>query len=110
VPAATGPATEGFASFVSRVFHIHLKDAKRGEATAGGSTVAAAPLGEGEVGWPAHLQEIRRLGYHGMLSLETHWRVEELSEKELHLPAGYAYSKGGEAASRRCLGALRAWL
>jgi sugar phosphate isomerase/epimerase len=110
VPAATGPATEGFASFVSRVFHIHLKDAKRGGATAGGSTVAAAPLGEGEVGWPAHLQEIQRLGYRGMLSLETHWRVEELSEKELHLPAGYAFSKGGEAASRRCLGALRAWL
>ncbi len=110
VPAATGPAAEGFAAFVGRVFHIHLKDAKRGHATAGGSAAAAAPLGQGDVGWPAHLAEIQGLGYRGMLSLETHWRVVELSEKELHIPAGYAFSKGGETASRRCLETLRGWL
>jgi sugar phosphate isomerase/epimerase len=110
VPAATSPATEGFAAFVSRVFHIHLKDAKRGRAAAGGATATAAPLGQGDVSWPAHLKEIQQLGYRGMLSLETHWRAEELSEKELHLPAGYAFSKGGEAATRLCLEALRGWL
>ena len=37
-----------------------------------------------------------------MLSLETHWRLEKIDESILHLPAGHAFSHGGEVASRTC--------
>ena len=29
-------------------------------------------------------------GYKGLLSLETHWRLQKIDEKMLHLPAGHA--------------------
>jgi hypothetical protein len=38
-----------------------------------------------------------------MLSLETHWRKLALDEKLLHLPAGQAFSAGGDEASRICM-------
>jgi hypothetical protein len=42
-----------------------------------------------------------------MFSLETHWRVEQIAEEMLHLPAGYGFSKGGLEASRVCLHNVR---
>jgi len=101
VPGENGPATAGFSALVGRIFHIHVKDSAR---TPGAAAPArAVPFGEGDVGWKRHLSEIGHSGYTGLLSLETHWRQTALDEKLLHLPAGDAFSAGGEEASRICL-------
>ena len=68
-----------------------------------GFQAVGTPVGLGDVNWRAHLAEIKQSGYRGMVSLETHWRVEALAEESLHLPAGYGFSKGGNEASRVCL-------
>lgn len=104
VPGETGPATGGFAEFARGIIHIHVKDAVRTPSLE--SPARATPVGEGEVGWDYHLREISRSGYTGLLSLETHWRRAELDKSLLHLPAGEAFSAGGDEASRICLARL----
>jgi L-ribulose-5-phosphate 3-epimerase len=106
VPEAVMPPTTGFASFAKRVTHVHIKDAVRAR-SAISLTSMATPVGLGDVNWRAHLADIHRSGYRGLYSLETHWRVQQISEEMLHLPAGYAFSRGGEEASRTCLHNLR---
>ena len=98
VSSFTDVATAGFASIGGKLAHVHVKDACR-ERTG----PAACPVGRGDVGWPAHFQEIAATGYAGLYSLETHWRRQALDQKELHLPGGYGFSAGGEAASETCL-------
>jgi sugar phosphate isomerase/epimerase len=105
VPGYNGAATEAFPRIAPRVSHIHVKDAAR---TASG--LEARKLGDGDTGWPAHLAEIARSGYRGLLSLETHWRVKTLEASALHLPGGFGFSEGGEAASEACVVALREML
>jgi len=101
VPGEKGPATASFSELSGRIIHIHVKDAIP---TPGGSSMARpSPVGEGKVGWMLHLSEIRRSGYGGLLSLETHWRKKELDKELLHLPAGEAFSAGGDEASRICM-------
>jgi sugar phosphate isomerase/epimerase len=107
VPGAPTVATTGFASIVPRLFHIHVKDARRVTPKPGALQAVGTPVGLGDVNWRSHLAEIKRSGYRGMVSLETHWRVEALAEESLHLPAGYGFSKGGNEASRVCLHNLR---
>jgi sugar phosphate isomerase/epimerase len=101
VPGETGPATAEFAKFFGGIIHIHVKDAV---VTPGGSSPARpTPVGDGDVGWAQHIKDIRRSGYRGLLSLETHWRKKELDKELLHLPAGDAFSAGGDEASRICM-------
>ncbi len=107
VPGAPENATEGFARVRPRIFHIHAKDARRVTPKPGGLSAVAAPVGLGDVGWRPHFEEIIRSDYQGMISLETHWRVQQLAEESLHLPAGYGFSRGGEEATRVCLHNLR---
>jgi sugar phosphate isomerase/epimerase len=107
VPGAPTEATTGFSAIVPRLFHIHVKDARRIAPKPGALQAVASPVGLGDVGWRPHLAAIQRSGYNGMISLETHWRVEALAEESLHLPAGYGFSKGGAEASRVCLHNLR---
>jgi sugar phosphate isomerase/epimerase len=107
VPGAPTDATQGFAAIVPRLFHIHVKDARRITPKPGALQAVASPVGLGDVGWRAHMAAIQRSGYKGLISLETHWRVEALAEESLHLPAGYGFSKGGLEASRVCLHNLR---
>lgn len=104
VPGARGPATSGFSGFMGRIVHVHVKDAVR--TPDGDSPARPTPVGEGDVGWRDHLGEIRRSGYAGLLSLETHWRRKELGKELLHLPAGDAFSAGGDEASRICMARL----
>ena len=99
--------TSGFAAILPRLFHVHVKDARRVAPKAGHLQAVASPVGLGDVGWRAHIAAIQRSGYRGLMSLETHWRVEALAEESLHLPAGYGFSKGGNEASRVCLHNLR---
>lgn len=107
VPDASCAATADFAAIAGRIAHIHIKDARRTTPKPGGLPAIASPVGLGDVGWRAHLAEIARSGYQGMFSLETHWRVIQIAEADLHLPAGYGFSRGGEEASRVCLHNLR---
>jgi sugar phosphate isomerase/epimerase len=104
VPGETGSPAAAFRKVSDRVIHIHVKDAVL--TPGGGSPARPSPVGEGAVGWRQHLAEIRHSGYRGLLSLETHWRWTELDEGLLHLPAGDAFSAGGDEASRICMGRL----
>lgn len=107
VPGAPVDATTGFSDFCGRLHHVHVKDARRVAPKPGGLPAVAMPVGLGDVGWRAHLAAIQRSGYRGNFSLETHWRVIQIAEADLHLPAGYGFSRGGEEASRVCLHNLR---
>jgi sugar phosphate isomerase/epimerase len=110
LPQGRAEAPGAFAALAAHVFHVHIKDAVRRPSGADGAHATAMPVGLGDVDWRGHLAAIRRSGYRGMLSVETHWRTEQLDEKSLHLPAGYAFSKGGIDASRTCLRNLQALL
>ena len=108
VPGATPPSPSNIAALASRLFHVHVKDSiRRPPATPGALLAVGTPLGIGEVDWRAHLRALKSIGYRGMLSLETHWRVQKIDDAMLHLPAGYGFSNGGEPASRICMHNLK---
>lgn len=109
VPEAPAPHPSDFKLVASRLFHLHVKDSLRRPAQKAGDLPAVGmPLGVGEVDWRGHLRAVEACDYQGMFSLETHWRLQKIDDKLLHLPAGYAFSQGGEAASRICLQNLKA--
>ena len=112
VPDAVPATPADLTRIASRLFHLHVKDAVRHASRTPVSKHIASgtPVGIGEVDWRAHLRALRATGYAGLLSLETHWRLEKIDESLLHLPAGHAFSHGGEAASRTCLHNLKAML
>lgn len=112
VPGVAAPTPADLVRLAPRLFHLHVKDAiRRSGAIASGELIAVGtPVGIGAVDWRAHLRVLREIGYQGLLSLETHWRLEKLDEALLHLPAGHAFSHGGEVASRTCLHNLRSLL
>jgi sugar phosphate isomerase/epimerase len=101
VPGENGPPTAAFSKLSDRIIHIHVKDAIPTPEKS--SLARPSPVGEGTVGWMQHLTEICHSGYGGLLSLETHWRKKELDKDLLHLPAGDAFSAGGDEASRICM-------
>jgi sugar phosphate isomerase/epimerase len=109
VPDAKPPLPDDLSRLGARLFHIHLKDAVRRSSTKAGALIAVGmPVGLGEVNWRGHLQALHRMGYKGMLSLETHWRLQQIDESILHLPAGHAFSHGGEVATRTCFHNIKA--
>ncbi|MCX6951879.1 MAG: sugar phosphate isomerase/epimerase [Verrucomicrobia bacterium] len=111
VPGAAAPTPADLVRLAPRLFHLHVKDAIRRTGSKPGDLLAVGtPVGLGEVGWREHLRALGTTGYRGLLSLETHWRLEKIDESLLHLPAGHAFSHGGEAASRTCLHNLKAIL
>jgi sugar phosphate isomerase/epimerase len=82
------------------ISHVHVKDAL----PACDSGHAATVLGEGEVGVARQLAALRRDGYDGFVSLETHYRVHAtLNDELVKRPGGSAFSAGGEEGTRRCL-------
>ncbi|MCS7208339.1 MAG: sugar phosphate isomerase/epimerase [Fimbriimonadales bacterium] len=80
-------AQAGFAAAQPYVRHIHIKDGVRQP----NGTVQWVVVGQGEVGYAEHFAQIARSGYRGYLSLETHARVEGLTQA---------------AVSRQCLQAM----
>jgi len=111
VPGAAAPSPSDLRLLASRLLHLHVKDALRLAAPKPGELIAiGTPVGIGQVDWGAHLRVLGELGYTGLLSLETHWRLEKIDESLLHLPAGHAFSHGGETASRTCLHNLKTLL
>ncbi len=108
VAGSTYPLGALFPQIAPRIIHVHAKDAIRRSAAGKEYGADPVPVGIGEVNWRSHLRELERHGYRGLVSLETHWRVVQIDEKLLHLPAGYNFSKGAEEASVACLRNLQA--
>lgn len=109
VPGAAVPHASDLARLGSRLFHLHVKDSVRRTPPNSSALIAVGmPIGTGEVDWRSHLRVLQAIGYKGMLSLETHWRLEKIDESMLHLPAGYGFSHGGETATRICFQTTKA--
>ncbi|MDP3069185.1 MAG: sugar phosphate isomerase/epimerase family protein [Opitutaceae bacterium] len=108
IPGAAAPVPANVTRLAPRLFHLHVKDSiRRPPTTSGGLLAVGTPLGIGEVDWRGHLGAARAAGYRGMFSLETHWRLKKIDDAMLHLPAGYGFSQGGEAATRICFHNLK---
>lgn len=104
--AGTGdPVRDDYPLASKYVRHFHVKDAVRGEK---GVAEACCEVGKGEVDFAEQMKLLRKDGYAGWVTLETHWRQVALDEKTMHLPAGYQFSKGGAEASKICLENLKA--
>ena len=60
-----------------RIGHVHCKDVVR---TPEGK-FEWAPMGKGIIDWVGQFRALRKDGYHGALSLETHWRGAGTAEE-----------------------------
>jgi sugar phosphate isomerase/epimerase len=101
------PVHDEFPKIADRVFHVHIKDAKR-EGTK--AAVECLEVGTGEIDFPGQFAALRERGYDGWVTLETHWRSVRLDPESQHLPAGYAFSANAEPASRICMAHLKTML
>jgi sugar phosphate isomerase/epimerase len=64
------PFPDGYSKLpASRVAHVHAKDC-----VMNGHTPTWGPLGEMGVNWRGQIAALKRDGYAGAISLETHWR------------------------------------
>ncbi|MCX7992220.1 MAG: sugar phosphate isomerase/epimerase [Fimbriimonadales bacterium] len=79
-------AQVGYAAAQPYVAHIHIKDGVRQP----DGSVQWVIVGQGEIGYKEHFQQIARSGYQGYLSLETHARCEGLSQAEVSHRCLYA--------------------
>ncbi|HEY8742014.1 MAG TPA: sugar phosphate isomerase/epimerase family protein [Chloroflexota bacterium] len=89
---------DGYAHVRGLCPHIHIKDLKvqpDGHAT-------SVLLGDGDLDIAGQLQALLADGYSGCISLETHWRPQQLAEALLRLPGGEQFSAFGEEASTLC--------
>jgi sugar phosphate isomerase/epimerase len=64
------PYPDGYALLpAGRIVHVHAKDC-----VVNGHTPTWGPLGEMAIDWAGQIEALVRDGYHGAISLETHWR------------------------------------
>jgi sugar phosphate isomerase/epimerase len=92
------PFPDGYEAAKPWLTHIHIKDAKWVE-TPKGRMPKWCVVGEGEIDYVGHLAALKRDGYAGFLSLETHYIPETGTGEN---------GKGTpEDGSRPCLAALR---
>ena len=69
--AGESPFPEGYALLpANRIVHVHAKD---GIMPAASGRMQWGDVGKGDVDWKGQLSALVRDGYHGMVSLETHW-------------------------------------
>ena len=107
LPSQTDPVADDFPLIADHLLHVHIKDARR---EADGKAVACVEIGTGDLDYPRHLRDLRERNYTGWITLETHWRQQNLSAEDQHLPAGYAFSANAAEPSRICLRHLQDWL
>jgi L-ribulose-5-phosphate 3-epimerase len=100
MPGSGKPVQDDFPLVADRTIHFHVKDAQRKN---GNTPEHCIEVGAGELDFPAQLAALKNGGFRGYVSLETHWRKVQMSKEEAHLPAGYAFSKGGDETSRICM-------
>lgn len=90
--AGERPFPEGYLAIRPYLTHVHIKDATR--KTANGSPEWSV-VGEGDIDYPGQFDALKRDGYTGWISLETHY-----------VPRGGTPEDG----SRLCLAALRKFI
>ena len=101
------PIRDDFPAVAEHVVHVHVKDAAR-EGTK--PALKCVELGKGSIDFPGHFRDLKTRGYHGWITLETHWRSIPLDDAIQHLPAGYGFSANAEPASRICMATLQRWV
>lgn len=106
-PLHEKPFPDGYNAIKKYTSHIHIKDAVFGEL----NEITCVKPGSGLVGYPLLLSRLVDDGYAGWLSLETHYRKSiVLSEEQMRLPQGTAFSEGGMEAMEESILALQEML
>ncbi|HEX5324728.1 MAG TPA: sugar phosphate isomerase/epimerase [Capsulimonadaceae bacterium] len=80
------PYPMGYDAILPFIEHVHAKDARR----TGPDKEEWCVIGEGEIDWAGQIRALKKAGYSGLVSLETHYGKPTK-----------------EAASRACLAALK---
>ena len=97
---------DGYRFLKDHIVHVHLKDAVHAD----GETQGVA-LCKGEADFPGLFRALKRDGYEGYVTLETHYKKNVTIDKELMLrPGGSAFSEGGVESTDECLENLFACL
>lgn len=101
------PYPEGYEAIFPHLCHIHVKDA----VFDGAGVLTCVRPGRGLVGWPLILSRLIDDGYKGWLTLEPHYRKNVmLTEQQMRLPQGSAFTQGGMEAAGESVQALREML
>lgn len=102
-PCGETPYPEGYAAVRGWMAHVHIKDAVQTE-----NGPECVRVGTGLVDYPGLLAALKRDGYAGWLSMETHYRVgRQISEEQMRIPQGGAFSQGGAEAMAESIESFR---
>jgi L-ribulose-5-phosphate 3-epimerase len=97
----------GYETLKPWIAHVQLKDVTR----LPNGTRVSVRFGTGDVDYLGLLKALKRDGYAGYLSMETHWRIQhEIPRDVVRQPKGSVFSAGGEEATRQCLESLQEML
>ncbi|MEO6817714.1 MAG: sugar phosphate isomerase/epimerase family protein [Edaphobacter sp.] len=64
-----------------RILHCHVKNAVKGP----DGKIAWAPVDKGFIDWTAQFRDLKNIGYHGAVSLETHWHGAATHEESTRI-------------------------
>jgi len=107
-PSEEIPYPNGYNYVKGKIVHVHIKDGVRKGDEGKYQFVA---FGEGEVDYHGQLKALKKDGYSGYLSLETHWRLKKPLSKDVVIrPVGDEFSAFGEESSEICMENLQAML
>lgn len=105
-PFGEEPFPAGYKAILPHLKHVHIKDVILTE----NGPLCLAP-GQGLVGFRPLLAQLKADGYDGWLSLEPHYRKNQvLTEEQMRTPAGSNFSSGGYEAMAESALALKAML
>jgi sugar phosphate isomerase/epimerase len=97
------PYPNGYDQIKNDIVHVHLKDGFRG-GTQGDHRYSA--FGEGEIDYIGQFKALKKDGYTGYLSMETHWRIGDVSDVSSVKLDDVSFSSQGERSSRICINNL----
>ncbi len=93
------PYPNDYETLKEHAIHIHIKDADLVN-----GKIDAVEVGTGRVDYKGLLARLMKDGYDGCLMLETHYRKKAvLTEEQLKLPGGAAFSDGAYEASEESI-------
>lgn len=64
----------------NRIYHCHVKNAVKGP-----DHVVWSPVDKGFIDWQAQFTDLKAAGYHGLVSLETHWHDATTHEESTRI-------------------------
>lgn len=98
------PYPAGYDLIKKYIRHIHIKDAVRDK----NNEAICVKIGTGQVDYRGLLHELKKSGYQGWYSMETHYRKQAvISEELMRLPGGNTFSEGGFEATSESIEALK---